>query len=73
MKTTDSMIGGTLRPQVYQPLADYFAKFIEEYTSASSASADTPRRSAGATPAAPPTPRRGCVIAAPRCSATMMP
>src|SRR6476469_8402970 len=49
MKTTDSMIGGTLRPQVYQPLADYFAKFIEEYTSASSASADTPRRSAGAT------------------------
>ncbi|MEV6108638.1 hypothetical protein AB0M28_28640, partial [Streptomyces sp. NPDC051940] len=25
--TTDSMIGGELRPDAYQPLAEYFAKF----------------------------------------------
>ncbi|MEV6107523.1 discoidin domain-containing protein [Streptomyces sp. NPDC051940] len=31
MKTTDSMIGGELRPDAYQPLAEYFAKFIEAY------------------------------------------
>ncbi|MER5689542.1 discoidin domain-containing protein [Streptomyces sp. NPDC002205] len=31
MKTSDSMIGGTLKPDAYQPLADYFAKFIEAY------------------------------------------
>jgi glucosylceramidase len=34
MKTSDSMIGGTLRPEAYQPLADYFAKFIEDYAAA---------------------------------------
>ena len=34
MKTSDSMIGGTLRPDAYQPLADYFAKFLEEYAAA---------------------------------------
>ncbi|WP_073836093.1 discoidin domain-containing protein [Micromonospora sp. CB01531] len=31
MKTSDSMIGGTLKPDAYQPLADYFAKFLEAY------------------------------------------
>lgn len=31
MKTSDSMIGGTLREDAYQPLADYFAKFVESY------------------------------------------
>jgi len=34
MKTTDSMIGGTLRPDAYQPLADYFTKFLEGYAAA---------------------------------------
>ena len=34
MKTSDSMIGGTLRPDAYQPLADYFAKFLEDYAAA---------------------------------------
>ncbi|MEQ4209181.1 discoidin domain-containing protein [Actinopolymorpha sp. B9G3] len=31
MKTSDNMIGGTLEPDAYQPLADYFAKFIQAY------------------------------------------
>lgn len=31
MKTSDSMVGGTLRPDAYQPLADYFAKFLHAY------------------------------------------
>jgi O-glycosyl hydrolase len=34
MKTTDSMIGGTLRPDAYQPLADYFTRFVEAYAAA---------------------------------------
>ena len=34
MKTSDSMIGGTLRSDAYQPLADYFAKFVEAYAAA---------------------------------------
>ena len=34
MKTSDSMIGGTLRPDAYQPLADYFTKFLEGYAAA---------------------------------------
>ncbi len=34
MKTSDSMIGGTLEPDAYQPLADYFAKFLESYAKA---------------------------------------
>lgn len=31
MKTTGSMIKGTLRPDAYGPFAEYFRKFIEEY------------------------------------------
>lgn len=31
MKTSDSMIGGTLKREAYQPLAEYFAKFVEAY------------------------------------------
>jgi O-glycosyl hydrolase len=31
MKTSDNMVGGTLEPDAYQPLADYFAKFIQAY------------------------------------------
>jgi O-glycosyl hydrolase len=31
MKTSDNMIGGNLRPDAYQPLADYFAKFVRAY------------------------------------------
>lgn len=34
MKTSDSMIGGTLKADAYQPLADYFAKFLEGYAAA---------------------------------------
>ena len=34
MKTTGSMIGGTLRPDAYQPLAGYFTKFLEGYAAA---------------------------------------
>jgi O-glycosyl hydrolase len=34
MKTSDSMIGGTLKPDAYQPLADYFTKFLEAYAEA---------------------------------------
>jgi O-glycosyl hydrolase len=34
MKTTDSMIGGTLRPDAYRPLADYFTRFLEGYAAA---------------------------------------
>lgn len=34
MKTSDSMIGGTLQPQYYQPYADYFAKMISAYEAA---------------------------------------
>ncbi len=34
MKTSDSMIGGTLRADAYQPLADYFTKFVEAYAAA---------------------------------------
>ncbi|MEV4641367.1 glycoside hydrolase family 30 beta sandwich domain-containing protein [Actinoplanes sp. NPDC049548] len=34
MKTSDSMIGGTLRPDAYQPLADYFVKFLQAYAAA---------------------------------------
>jgi glucosylceramidase len=34
MKTSDSMIGGTLRPDAYQPLADYFTRFVEGYAAA---------------------------------------
>jgi O-glycosyl hydrolase len=34
MKTSDSMIGGTLRPDAYQPLADYFSKFLKAYAAA---------------------------------------
>lgn len=31
MKTTDSMIGGNLKPESQQPLADYFSKFLKAY------------------------------------------
>jgi len=31
MKTTGSMIKGTLRPDAYQPFAEYFRKFVEAY------------------------------------------
>ena len=34
MKTSGSMIGGTLRSDAYQPLADYFTRFLEAYTAA---------------------------------------
>jgi len=34
MKTSDSMIGGTLKPDAYRPLADYFTKFLEAYAAA---------------------------------------
>jgi glucosylceramidase len=34
MKTSGSMIGGTLRADAYQPLADYFAKFLAAYAAA---------------------------------------
>jgi O-glycosyl hydrolase len=34
MKTSDSMIGGTLRTDAYQPLADYFALFARAYAAA---------------------------------------
>jgi O-glycosyl hydrolase len=34
MKTSDSMIGGTLKSDAYQPLADYFTKVVEAYASA---------------------------------------
>ena len=34
MKTTDSLIGGTLKPDAYAPLAQYFVKFIQAYQSA---------------------------------------
>jgi glucosylceramidase len=34
MKTGDSMNGGRLKPDAYQPYADYFAKFLEAYAAA---------------------------------------
>ncbi|MET9830402.1 discoidin domain-containing protein [Streptomyces sp. NPDC006385] len=34
MKTSDSMNGGRLKPDAYQPLADYFAKFLKAYAAA---------------------------------------
>ncbi|MEV5440024.1 discoidin domain-containing protein [Streptomyces sp. NPDC052682] len=34
MKTSDSMNGGRLKADAYQPLADYFAKFLKEYAAA---------------------------------------
>ncbi|MGW0226741.1 discoidin domain-containing protein [Actinopolymorpha singaporensis] len=34
MKTSDSMVGGTLKPEAYQPFADYFAKFVRAYADA---------------------------------------
>ena len=34
MKTTDSLIGGSLKPDAYAPLAQYFVKFIQAYTEA---------------------------------------
>ncbi|WP_329324678.1 discoidin domain-containing protein [Streptomyces luteogriseus] len=34
MKTGDSMNGGGLRPDAYQPFADYFAKFLKAYAAA---------------------------------------
>ncbi|MEN3306873.1 MAG: glucosylceramidase [Micromonosporaceae bacterium] len=34
MKTSDSMIGGSLRPDAYQPLADYFTRFLRDYAAA---------------------------------------
>jgi glucosylceramidase len=34
MKTTDSLIGGTLKADAYAPLAQYFVKFIQAYQSA---------------------------------------
>ncbi|GAB2985003.1 hypothetical protein GCM10023080_058250 [Streptomyces pseudoechinosporeus] len=34
MKTSDSMIGGRLRADAYQPYADYFAKFLKAYAAA---------------------------------------
>ncbi|MFJ4978426.1 discoidin domain-containing protein [Streptomyces coeruleorubidus] len=34
MKTGDSMNGGRLKPDAYQPYADYFAKFLKAYATA---------------------------------------
>ena len=34
MKTTDSMIGGTLKDEYYTTLANYFVKFIQAYSNA---------------------------------------
>jgi glucosylceramidase len=34
MKTSDSMNGGRLNPNAYQPYADYFAKFLKAYEAA---------------------------------------
>lgn len=34
MKTSDSMIGGTLKPSAYAPYAQYFVKFIKAYEAA---------------------------------------
>ncbi|MEU0242879.1 discoidin domain-containing protein [Streptomyces sp. NPDC006235] len=34
MKTSDSMNGGRLKPDAYQPYADYFAKFLKAYAAA---------------------------------------
>ncbi len=34
MKTSGSMIGGTLRPDAYAPLAGYFLRFLQAYDSA---------------------------------------
>lgn len=34
MKTTDSMIGGSLRADAWQPFADYFVRFVEAYEAA---------------------------------------
>jgi O-glycosyl hydrolase len=34
MKTSDSMIGGTLKPDASQPLADYFTRFVTDYAAA---------------------------------------
>jgi O-glycosyl hydrolase len=31
MKTTDSMIGGNLKPEAYAPLANYFVKYVQAY------------------------------------------
>ena len=32
MKTTNSLIQGTLRPEAYDPFANYFRKFVQAYT-----------------------------------------
>jgi glucosylceramidase len=34
MKTTDSMIGGTLLPTMYTPFANYFVKYLQAYQTA---------------------------------------
>ena len=34
MKTTGSLIGGTLRPEAYASLADYFRRYVEAYAAA---------------------------------------
>ena len=34
MKTTDSLVGGTLLPSAYGPLAQYFVKFVQAYKAA---------------------------------------
>jgi len=34
MKTSGSLIQGTLRPEAYEPLAEYFARYIEAYRAA---------------------------------------
>ncbi|GIH17152.1 discoidin domain-containing protein [Rugosimonospora africana] len=34
MKTSDSMVTGSLRTDAYQPLADYFTKFLQAYAAA---------------------------------------
>jgi glucosylceramidase len=34
MKTSDSMVKGQLKPDAYQPYADYFAKFLKAYAAA---------------------------------------
>jgi glucosylceramidase len=34
MKTTDSLIGGSLLPSAYRPYADYFVRFLEAYSAA---------------------------------------
>lgn len=31
MKTSDAMVGGSLKPDAYQALADYFVRFLQDY------------------------------------------